>query len=98
MKCAAADPELLEGLSENEVAGKLAGQPCLCQKVPGSGIALVVLGLFLLCISRIPPYLNRERHMLIIVRTPPRHGNLSHHSLGLCRTCRTCRIYRRAPV
>lgn len=56
------------GYDENEVAAKMAGQPCLCQIVPGSGIGMLMLGVFLLLLSRIPPYLNRQHHQIKIVR------------------------------
>ena len=56
------------GYDENEVAAKMAGQPCMCQHVPGSGVGLLVLGVFLLLASRIPAYLNRQHHQIQIVR------------------------------
>ena len=46
------------------MASKAAGQPCLCQSVPGSGILCIVAGVALLCATRVPTYLNRERHQL----------------------------------
>ena len=46
----------------------IAGQPCLCQHVPVSGLALLVIGILLLAITRVPTYLNRERHKLQCVR------------------------------
>ena len=66
----AVDAETLSesDLSENEIAGKVAGPPCMCQKAPLSALAMLLLGLFLLAVSRIPPYLNRDKHMLQLVR------------------------------
>eukprot|EP01043_Picozoa_sp_COSAG02_P125274 COSAG02_NODE_62414_length_266_cov_0.604790_1_plen_55_part_10 len=42
-------------LTENELAAKAAGPPCMCQKAPLSAIAMLSIGLFMLAISRIPP-------------------------------------------
>ena len=64
----AEDGDTAEDFTENELAAKAAGQPCLCQHVPGSGIALLVLGVLLLCLSRIPPILNKEHHTMQFVR------------------------------
>ena len=67
---------LSEGdLTENEIAAKAAGPPCMCQKAPLSAVAMLSIGLFMLAISRIPPYLNRDKHMLQLVRV------LAHSSL-----------------
>lgn len=55
-------------LTENEVAGKMAGPPCMCQKAPLSAIVMLLIGLIMLVITRIPPYLNRDKHMLKLVR------------------------------
>ena len=68
----AEDGDTAEDFTENELAAKAAGQPCLCQHVPGSGIALLVLGVLLLCLSRIPPILNKEHHTMQFVRARPR--------------------------
>lgn len=62
-------------LTENEIAGKVAGPPCMCQKAPLSASAMLLIGLVMLVITRIPPYLNRDKHMLKLVRFPARSSS-----------------------
>lgn len=50
--------------SDNERAAAVAGMPCLCQDVPASGIVCVAVGALLLLATRVPTYLNRDRHKL----------------------------------
>lgn len=65
----ALDPETLDAdLGENEIAGKVAGPPCMCQEAPLSAISMLAVGVVMLVATRIPPYLNKDRHMLQLVR------------------------------